>query len=600
MRPNLRQVLTLLSPHRKALIRVVVLGAVIQLLSMLAPFCEQLLIDKVYRARDISLVNTLVGTALAVTTAALLVRAARQCANALLSVPMHLDMSVTFYKHVQHLPVLFFESQRPGELAGRFEDLSSALRSWLAFVQAAATNIVFILALPPVLFRTNSTLALIGIVALPLIVVITYKQSTASYRYAKRERHLVGQVRSVRLDTLNHVRWMKGLSLEQYCERSVHDATRRLADLQCSMHRTNRSYAILIALARAASVGACTWLGWRFIIEGALTLGQFVAFMSYLVYLYNPVSEMVVSFSALQQSIVTFERIAECLSQSPEEDIWRQSSSRFGTKQTVVPSDIRCEDVAFSYSPSVAVLEGVNVLFQRGMVSAVIGPSGCGKTTLLRLLLGFHRPGAGRISMGGADITHLELSELRSHMSVVWQDSGLLSGSLWDNLTLDQAGVSRARVNQVIEICQLDKFIASQPNGFATRIGAEGVTLSAGQKQRLAIAQALLRDTPILLLDEATANIDFETERKLLQALFVDIRDKLVVFVTHRNSAALLADRVFECREHNIVDITRQFRGDARKHKVGEFASTIAPQVSLVSLDGESRPAGQVSLKLGC
>jgi ABC-type multidrug transport system fused ATPase/permease subunit len=132
-------------------------------------------------------------------------------------------------------------------------------------------------------------------------------------------------------------------------------------------------------------------------------------------------------------------------------------------------------------------------------------------------------------------------------------------------------------VDQVIEICQLDKFIGSQPNGFATRIGAEGVTLSAGQKQRLAIAQALLRDTPILLLDEATANIDFETERKLLQALFVDIRDKLVVFVTHRNSAALLADRVFECREHNIVDITRQFRGDGRKD-LGEFESKVAPK----------------------
>jgi ATP-binding cassette subfamily B multidrug efflux pump len=563
-RSTLTELLKLLRPHRTALIGVVVVGGLVQSLSMLGPYCEQVLIDKVYRGKDVTLLNTLVAAAVAVTTAALLMRVVRQCTSSGLSAAIHLDLSVAFYDHLQHLPVLFFESERPGQLAGRFEDLSAAVRSLLTLGQAAATNIVFIICLPPLLFRTNARLALAGVFAVPVTAYLTRKQTIASHRYATQDTALMNEVRSLRIDTLNHVRWIKGLSLEEYCRRHLRDVTERLALLQCSMYKMTRSYGILLVLARTISISICIWLGWRLILAGTLTLGHFVAFMSYLYSLYNPVSEVVTSFSTVQQSLVTCERIAECLEQPREDAMWYRSAHQ-RKSQSLLSGDIRFESVTFRYLPGVPVLEDVNVSFRMGSINAVLGPSGCGKTTLLRLIIGFHRSMKGRIAVGGIDISDVELGVLRSYVSVVWQDNSLLSGTLWENLTLGNSGPSRRRVDHIVEICQLSTLIASLPSGYETRIGAEGMTLSAGQRQRLAIAQALLRNTPVVLLDEATAHIDAETEGELLMSLATEVRDKLVLLVTHRESAAVLADRVFLCQEHRVLDVTSPFKQRVRR-----------------------------------
>jgi ATP-binding cassette subfamily B protein len=162
--------------------------------------------------------------------------------------------------------------------------------------------------------------------------------------------------------------------------------------------------------------------------------------------------------------------------------------------------------------------------------------------------------------MDGTSISELQLNDLRAQIAVVWQDAGLVSGSLWENLTVGAPSPSRSQVDHIVELCGMDKFVMSLSEGYATEIGERGVRLSAGQRQRLAIAQALLRNTPVLLFDEATANIDLETERKVLSRLLVEFQDRLIIFATHRISTALLADNIFMCDCGKISDITESLK----------------------------------------
>jgi len=540
----------------RSLAKVIVIGGLGQGLNILGPYCQQLLIDRVYPARDVPLMQTFVAVAVAISTALMLMRVMRPYANSLLAADMHSTVSDAFFDHVQHLPIPFFDEHRSGELANRFQDIRSSLRAVIMFVQAVAMNGIYLLLIPPMLFSKHSQLAVIALLNVPISCYLTYKQSVLSYRNAKLNTELTAEVQAFQTEVFSNIRWLKTLTLEKYCYHRFSSMLADLATLQYRIAKTTRFYSMLNGLMRAISVGLCMWIGWRLVIDNRMTLGQLIAFLTYLSYLYKPISDLVTTFSNIQENLVTFERVGECLELPRESQTWAGRLHEENGRPAAT-GDIELHDVSFGYPQSDGVLEHVNVVFRRGRINALIGPSGSGKTTLLRLLVGFYKPSAGTIKIGGTDISELELCNLRSQISVVWQDAGLLSGSLWENLTFGVTAPSRSCVNHVMELCQLSNFVDSLSEGYATQVGERGVKLSAGQRQRLAIAQALLRDTPVMLFDEATANIDTETEAKLLNRLLSEFRDKLIIFVTHRIGIAALADNVFLCNGGRVEEIAK-------------------------------------------
>jgi ABC-type bacteriocin/lantibiotic exporter with double-glycine peptidase domain len=524
----------------------------------------------------------IVGGAVSISATSVLMKATQPYVNNLLATDMHLNVGVAFHDHVQHLPVKFFDEHHSGEIASRFNDIRSSLRVVIMFLQTIATNAVYLFLVPPVLFAKQSRLAIIAGLTIPITGYLTYRQSILSYRNAKRNAEMQAEVQAFQTETFGNIRWLKGLSLEQYCYDKFKRMLGDLATLQRKIARTTRFYSSLSGLTRAVSASICMWFGWRLVIDGRLTLGQFIAFMVYLTYLHNPIAELVSTFSSIQETLVTFERVNDCLELPREDLVWLAPSPKRNADK-VTPGDIELQDVMFTYLKSTPVLDRVNLVFRSGSINALIGPSGAGKTTLLRLLVAFYKPSAGIIKMGGTDISSIQLKDLRSRVSVVWQDAGLLSGSLWENLTLGATTPSQRHVNHIVELCQLDRFVASLSQGYATQIGERGTMLSAGQRQRLAIAQALLRDTPVILFDEATANIDLETEGRILGSVLSEFRDRLIIFATHRISAAVLADNVYMCNNGRVDDVTKSVKTTAINTNA---IATSWPRLDSASLEG--------------
>jgi ABC-type multidrug transport system fused ATPase/permease subunit len=205
---------------------------------------------------------------------------------------------------------------------------------------------------------------------------------------------------------------------------------------------------------------------------------------------------------------------------------------------------IRLCDISYEHAPGQRALDGVCVELPAESVTAIVGPSGAGKSTMLQLLLRFHEPQSGSITIGGVPMSRFTIPELRRQMSVVWQEPALVSGTLWDNLTLGTAHASMDTVDEAVRICCLEQTVADMPSGYGTPIAEWGASLSSGQRQRVAIARGVVRGTPVLLLDEATGNVDVDTEAALLRNLRAHYRGRMLVFVTHRLAAAATADHI--------------------------------------------------------
>jgi ABC-type bacteriocin/lantibiotic exporter with double-glycine peptidase domain len=303
---------------------------------------------------------------------------------------------------------------------------------------------------------------------------------------------------------------------------------------------------------RSLNTALFTWFGWTLILEHQMSLGDYIAFSAYIGYLYNPISQLINLFSQFQQSAVHLSRMYEyldspveqdpTLAYSPPEPIQRRLTGNFQIKS-----------LCFAYAAERPVLKDLSIEFPSGSITAVVGPSGSGKTTLLRLLSSLEAPVSGSLKIDGWTLDEIGLSDLRRQMAVVWQDVSLIKGTLQDNLTLGAAQPSEARLDEIVQVCGLSEVLEELPESYQTPVAEWGSTLSAGQQQRVAIARALVRETPILLFDEATANLDVQTEAQILHRIFSHLRGKTVIFVTHRLANALLADRICVLQAGRLV-----------------------------------------------
>ncbi|HUM16741.1 MAG TPA: ABC transporter ATP-binding protein [Candidatus Nitrosotalea sp.] len=458
------------------------------------------------------------------------------------------------YAHIQGMPLSFFSSFHSGELRARVVvDVSrvAGLASGVLVntVRRFATSIALLV----VMFIRDRSLALIAASVLPLVGVVNWVLGRKLYRINRRAQELVADVTVFLQESFTGIKIVKAFgreSLQQARFDSLNDRRVRLALRDV---RVDELSGPLMEILAAVGIVGTLWYGGSRVIAGALTPGEFFSFTAAVVLLYRPIRELFRTFNTVQQSIASVERVFEIL------DVPRAIVDAPGARTLSTFSDrIAFEAAGFRYPGAEDwALRDISLTVRKGEVVAFVGMSGAGKTTLMELLLRFHDVSAGRITIDGYDLREVSGDSLRALIGVVSQDTFLFQNSIGFNIAYGKPGATHEEIEQAARLAQAMEFITVLPGGLATQVGERGVRLSGGQAQRLTIARAFLRNPPILILDEATSDLDAESEFLVQQALAGLMRGRTVLLIAHRLATVKRADRVVVVDGGRIVEIGR-------------------------------------------
>jgi ATP-binding cassette, subfamily B, bacterial MsbA len=460
-------------------------------------------------------------------------------------------LRIDLYDHLLELPPSWFGRRRTGETV-------SNLTSDLGLVQHLASTItadlirrpfeiVFLIGL---LFWLNSVLAAAALLVAPFVVGIVRFFGHAVRRRSMRMQETMGDIAGVFSESVSGVRILQAFTAEE----TMRNKFRALAEHYLA--RARRAYAATSAatpvteLVTAVSIGAIILYGGRTVISGAITPGGFFTFMAILMATYQPVKTLVNALSEGNRAAAALDRVYAILDTPPAHTAGAGRPARF-------ESEIRFENVSFHYdggSSEAPVLSEISFGVRRGETVAFVGPSGAGKTTLLSLLPRFHDPSTGRILIDGVDLRELDVKTLRSRIGIVTQETFLFHDTIAANIALGKRDATRAEIEAAAEAAHILDFVRAQPQGFETMIGERGARLSGGEKQRIAIARALLIDPPILVLDEATSSLDSESELHVQAAIERLIQGRTTLVIAHRLSTVQNANRILVLEAGRVVE----------------------------------------------
>ena len=306
-------------------------------------------------------------------------------------------------------------------------------------------------------------------------------------------------------------------------------------------------FKLFVGLVTSVGTAAIMWLGARYALEGKMTVGTILVFLSYLGSLYGPLNAMTYTASTLQHAAANADRVIEILDTLP--DVEDSPHAR----EVSLQGHVRYEGVTFGYEPDRPVLKGMSLEAKPGEVLAIVGPSGAGKTTLVSLLIRFFDPWSGRVMVDDQDIRELRVRSLRQQVAIVLQDPFIFPLTIAENIAYGRPGATGEEIVAAAVAANADGFIRHLPEGYDTVVGERGATLSGGEKQRLSIARAFLKDAPILILDEPTSALDAGTEFLLLDALARLMKGRTTIIIAHRLSTIRNADRVLVMDRGEIV-----------------------------------------------
>lgn len=340
-----------------------------------------------------------------------------------------------------------------------------------------------------------------------------------------------------------------GYNMQKYMYQKFDATLKQLFKLSIKMVQKTAWITPLMHVVVSAGIGAVIWYGSSMIVNGTITQGNFVSFITALIMLYTPVKGIGKSFNNVQVSFLAIERLVEILNITPKIADKENALELDGVKKGV-----EFKDVCFAYKPDTPVLKNINLNVEAGSNIAIVGNSGGGKTTLVNLLPRFYDATSGQILIDGENIKDYSLKSLRENIAIVFQDNFLFSGTIRENILAGRPDASDEDIQRVLKLVYLDEFVAGLENGLDSSIGEHGATLSGGQKQRVAIARALLKDAPIVILDEATSALDNKSEAVVQKAVENLMKNRTVFVIAHRLSTIKNAQKIIVINDGEIVE----------------------------------------------
>jgi ATP-binding cassette subfamily B protein len=462
------------------------------------------------------------------------------------------DVRADIYRHLQRLSLRFYEDKQTGQLMSRMINDSELLEQLIAHaVPDVIVNVLMLAGVSAVLFSMSWQLALLSMVPIPLIV-LAMRGLSRYVRPAFRQRQAeLGELNAALNDNLSGIREIKAFTREEVEATHIWDHIVKYRD---SMLRALRLMAMFYPFVEfASSLGTIVliYFGGRLVLNQALPIADLVAFFLYLEMLYQPVRALSGVWENVQQALAGAERVSDLLDQEVDMVERPDAIELDGRAQGA----ISFRDVAFEYTPGETVLSKIQFAIAPGTVVALVGPTGVGKTTLASLVPRFYDVCQGSVTLDGHDIRDLTLKSLRQQISIVLQEVFLFHGTVRDNILFGRQDATEKELVQAAKIANAHEFIVRLPDGYDTLIGERGVKLSGGQRQRLAIARAVLKDSPILILDEATSSVDAETELLIQQALERLMVGKTTLVIAHRLSTIRSADVIVVLDGSRIVEM---------------------------------------------
>lgn len=460
------------------------------------------------------------------------------------------DMRTQIYTHLQKLSYRFHKDNSTGELMSRVVNDIDALRDMLAHSpNMLVVNLLTFVGIGIYLFMENWQLALVAVVPVPFIGFVMVKFGVKLRRIYDDVRAKLGNVNARLQDNLSGIFEIKSFAREPYeAERFRGQCT----DYRASIIRGIRLWMRVsptVQFALGASWTAILWYGSWQIINGkaGMTIGDLFIFLGFLWRLFIPIEMVSHEIERLQKALAAGARMINLLNVAPEIQEQSQAVNR------EIRGEIVFEDVSFKYT-SENVLQEINLKIRPGETIALVGPSGVGKTTLVGLVPRFYDVSSGQVYIDGIDVCSWKLHSLRSQIGLVPQETFLFNGTIGENIAYGKLEASQAEVERAAQAANIYDFIMSLPDTFDTRVGERGLRLSGGQKQRVSIARAILKDPPILILDEATSSVDTESEHLIQQSLTGLLRGRTTLIIAHRLATIKSADRIIVLENSRILE----------------------------------------------
>ena len=548
---SIRYVLHEIILPRKGLLSIGLILIVINRLSgLVLPGASKYLIDNVIKNADYGLLKLL----LAVVFIAVFIQSVTSFAlTRLLSVEAHnliAELRRKVQKQILHLPVYFFDNNKSGSLVSRILSDAEGVRNLVGtgLVQMIGGALTAVVALF-ILLRINPIMTLIAVVPMLLFGLISLK-AFSFIRPIFRERSVITADVTGRLtESLNGIRVIKGFHAEPFELKVFDNGVERLfQNVKKSLTSTSlitSSATLLMGVASVAIMGT----GGYMIIQHKMTLGDFFAFTLYLGFLIAPIIQMSNIGSQITEAFAGLDRMEELLTLEREADNPRRTITL-----PAIHGDIRFEDVNFAYEPGKPVLKSISFEAPAGSVTALVGSSGSGKTTIASLAASFLTPDSGTITVDGHDLSRVRLESYRAQLGVVLQDDFLFEGTIRENILFPRPQATQEQLLSAVKTAFVDEFTDRFDEGLDTLIGERGVKLSGGQRQRIAIARAVLADPRILVLDEATSNLDTESEKFIQESLQKLMAERTTFVIAHRLSTIRQADQILVVEAGEIME----------------------------------------------